>query len=213
MKAKPPMAAGQRYGKLVAIRPLVLGRNSRWQFRCDCGNVVSIFARSVRHNKTRSCGCYFREATSKRMFKHGRRGTPEYKAWNSMLQRCENSKNPRYERYGGRGIRVCEQWHDFETFYADMGPRPFPNHSIDRINNDKGYEPDNCRWTTPEQQRRNKVNTRIVIFQGRALCITDACKLAGISYPGFLYRVALGWSDNRALSVPPRSKHRKLHAS
>lgn len=91
--------------------------------------------------------------------KHGHasngRETPEYKAWKNMRRRCENPNHPRYKDWGGRGIKVCERWHDFRNFYADMGPKPGPEFSLDRKNNNGNYEPENCRWATRSQQQRN----------------------------------------------------------
>jgi hypothetical protein len=89
-------------------------------------------------------------------FLHGMTGTSEHRAWLDMRKRCSNPRNKKFKHYGGRGIAVCERWTDFANFYADMGPRPGPGHSLDRINNDGNYEPGNCRWATWSQQRRNQ---------------------------------------------------------
>lgn len=93
--------------------------------------------------------------------RHGMSGLPEYKTWCRMIQRCLNPNNPVYKDYGGRGIQVCDRWRQFENFYADMGPRPSPAHSIDRIDNDGGYAPGNCRWAEPHVQQANKRRPRI----------------------------------------------------
>jgi len=108
------------------------------------------------------------------MITHGhtcnRKVSPEFKAWDHMLQRCLNPKHPRFDGWGGRGIVVCDRWMKFENFLADMGRRPSPHHSLDRIDNDGNYEPDNCRWATPAQQRASKrPPSNMIVYQGRTL--------------------------------------------
>lgn len=150
---------GSKYGRLTVVRGFVKnpGRNGQtyWVCRCDCGNEVEVRARSVRTGHTSSCSCLNREIVGARHRKHGMYSTPIYLAWQTMIQRCENPKNPHYVRYGARGIRVCERWRTWENFYADMGERPTPHHSVDRIDNEKGYQPDNCRWATRREQMLN----------------------------------------------------------
>ncbi len=155
----PPMAAGQRYGQLVAI--CQTGRNKQynaiWKFLCDCGKETEKLAIKVIHGHTRSCGCLRKVLFSTLTKTHGLRRTREYKSWAALKQRCLNPDDAAFRHYGERGIKVCERWRDsFENFYADMGPRPSPKHSIDRINNDGNYEPGNCRWATASEQVKNR---------------------------------------------------------
>lgn len=129
---------------------------------------------------------------------------PEYNVWIGMLHRCANPKRYGYYRYGGRGIRVCERWQaSFEDFLADMGPRPSPDHSIDRIDNDGHYEPGNCRWATDAEQRRNRSDNRVLCFRGESRCLTDWAAKLGLTDSTIQYRLdVMRWSVDRALTEP-----------
>jgi hypothetical protein len=112
---------------------------------------------------TQSCGCLAREQTKKRMLRHGESPaggwnleSPEYRIWVAMRQRCRDPRHGSFKYYGGRGIAVCERWKSYENFLADMGRKPSPAHSLDRIDNDGNYEPTNCRWATRTEQNKNK---------------------------------------------------------
>jgi hypothetical protein len=148
---------GQRFG-MWTVKEFVEVDNHRmakWKCICDCGNVGIVSTNSLRTNNSTNCGCRQATTTCLQFTKHGKYKTAEYQAWASMKQRCNNKKNPQYPNYGGRGIKVCEQWNTFETFYSDMGKRP-DGLSIDRINNDGDYEPSNCRWATIIEQNNNQ---------------------------------------------------------
>lgn len=144
---------GQRFGRLVIKEPYV-SKNSKWchLLVCDCGGEVVVAGADLTKGNVRSCGCIRRE----RFLKHGLAKSSEYKIWCSMVQRCRNEKSTAYAYYGGRGITICDRWSDFEKFYQDMGERPSDKHSIDRIDNDKGYSPDNCRWADAGIQNINQ---------------------------------------------------------
>jgi hypothetical protein len=150
---------GQRFGRLVALKEI--GRANGfvlWLCRCDCGSKTKVLSGNLRSGHSRSCGCMKGHPTHghARNYTH----TPTFKSWHSMLQRCDNPNRKGYKHWGGRGITVCERWRKFENFLADMGERP-PGLSIDRIDNDRGYFPGNCRWATRSQQNSNQRKQRV----------------------------------------------------
>ncbi len=142
---------GQRFGLLTVVKEGGRSKHGSilWDCICDCGTIVACRSGSLKSGNTKTCGCRGIN------WNHGRSRTPEYIAWACMIQRCRPSdKDARF--YNKRGITTCERWKDFKNFYADMGDRPSPSHSLDRIDNDKGYFPGNCRWATKSQQNKNK---------------------------------------------------------
>ncbi len=132
---------------------------------------------------------------------HGRSKTSTYRSWRAMLERVCNPRNNRFYRYGGRGIKVCSEWHDFETFRADMGECP-PAHSIDRIDNDGNYCKENCRWSSRQTQARNNSRNNLVTFEGETLPIIAWAERAGVPYKTFHFRLRTGWDFARAMRTP-----------
>lgn len=126
-----------------------------WLCNCDCGVTREVRAEHLCSGRSLSCGCHKRDAAAAQKRTHGGRETKLYDVWTQMIQRCHNPRNKAYADYGGRGIAVCERWRDFAAFMGDMGHPP-AGKSIDRVNNDAGYSPDNCRWATPLEQAKNK---------------------------------------------------------
>lgn len=141
------------------------------------------------------------QAWREAVVKHGMSAREEYGIWNHMRQRCHNPKNDRYASYGGRGIKVCDRWREsFENFYADMGPRP-PGAQLDRVDNDKGYSPENCRWATRKEQQNNTRANRIVEFNGERRTIAEWASLRGLPYARVQTRLHRGWTPERALGL------------
>lgn len=149
----------QRFGRLTAKEYAFTdkGKSSTWRCLCDCGKETLVVLTSLKNGNTQSCGCLRIERTKAKVAKHKKSHSPEYHAWGNMIQRCENKNHPEYKNYGGRGIVVCKEWRSsFERFFEDMGEKPSPKFSLDRINNEKGYFKENCRWTDASTQATNQ---------------------------------------------------------
>lgn len=219
---RPLDLTGQRFGRLTAMELLPERKNNNrvWRCRCDCGGTADVVVSCLGRGNTRSCGCLQRETAANTGrdsgTKHGKCYSPEYVAWRNMHQRCYNPKRTSYEEYGGRGISVCERWHTFENFYADMGKRP-KNFSLDRIDFDGHYEPGNCRWATHETQQNNRRDTRILEFRGRKQSIAQWAREVGMSKTTLRDRLKAGMSVEEALTAqvmsPAEAGRRRRRAS
>lgn len=154
---------GRTFGRLTVMRKAASDRfgHVRWECSCSCGATPTVQARHLAEGLTRSCGCLRSDTSRVVNARHGQsrvgKRSAEYRIWCGMKGRCSNERGPAFKDYGGRGIRVCPEWEaSFEVFFADMGPRPTPQHSLDRKDNDRGYEPGNCRWATKSEQAFNR---------------------------------------------------------
>lgn len=200
----PTDFTGQRFGQFTVIRRL----NKRdkwgnvfWHCRCDCGKEFPRQARLIR--KTKSCGCLSAIAPVVALGRepHGMTGTPEHNIWSRMIERCTLPSLRSYAGYGGRGIRVCERWRrSFTSFYEDMGPRPSLEHSLDRIDNDGDYEPQNCRWATRKQQQNNRRVTIMCTLNGVERPLAEWCSILGLDRNHVWRRMKKrGWSFEEAI--------------
>lgn len=218
MPNKLIMPSGTRFGRLLILEEVPershLGR-TQWRCQCDCGEIRVVVTSRLTSGRTRSCGCL--RATSYGMSKsmRGRSvNAPEYNTWLSMRGRCLNQNSASYALYGERGITICPEWDSFARFYADMGPKPSPRHSLDRIDNDGPYVHWNCRWATQSEQARNKRVTVKLTHRGQTLPLADWADLTGIHINTLRKRMQSGLTTDEILSAVHRRYTRiplKLH--
>jgi hypothetical protein len=203
-KPKNRDLAGETFGKWTVISYLGRLRHDHpyWLCRCECGVEREVFESNLVTGKSISCG-----GTGCVVRKHGKSGTRVYSIWENMISRCQNPNNFSYYLYGGRGITVCEEWKSFENFYNDMGDPP-DGYSIDRIDPDLGYFPENCRWASSLEQASNKtgVRRRITVepisFNGETKTIHQWAKDIGIHGNTLTHRLRSGWPIEKALTTP-----------
>lgn len=207
----PRDLTGCKFGRwyVVGKAPPKLRKNgkqrSMWAVKCDCGKERIVAPSDLTLGKSQSCGCLKREMTSARHTTHGatrgHKKSPEYRAWLGMLSRCRYPHH--FKDHAGRGITVCGAWRDFTVFRNDMGNRPSSRHSIDRIDNSKGYSPQNCRWATRREQNRNKRNNRLLTHDGKTMCLQTWSETLGIHRATLADRLRRGWPVDRALTTKP----------
>lgn len=213
-----------RFGRLLVISDkmyLPVGNQGRkavfYECRCDCGITKTIRYDDLRSNRTVSCGCYNKENTKTKFTAHGMRNHPLYNIWNSMIQRCYNPNSKSYKNYGGRGIIMCDEWKNeltgCEQFATDMGNRPSHKHSIDRIDVNGNYQPNNCRWATPDQQMRNTRRNKLLSYNGITKPLVEWAEEYNLPYDILAGRIRKKWSMETALTFPHVSRMRlEAHA-
>jgi len=178
MMGKRKYFPGYKFGMLTYISET---SGCNWLMQCDCGNGVSVRPSNVQTGNTISCGCYRRKITSNRSKTHGLRSHKLFSVWNMMRQRCGNPRMKSFKNYGGRGITVCERWDDFIKFYEDMAPSWIDGLTLERINNNLGYSPENCRWATRLEQGANTRRNVMVDTPKGNMVISHACRLFNIN--------------------------------
>ena len=207
---------GQKFNRLTAIKYL---GESKWLCKCDCGKETVVLSSCLKTNHTKSCGCLKLEKTRQmgqnfgkltgiknRKYKnlsYSKDQSKIYGSWNKMIQRCKNKNDI---HYGGRGITVCQEWLNFENFYywsIDNGYKI--GLTIDRINNNGNYEPNNCRWTTRKEQNRNKSDNIKLTYNNKTFCLMDWSKLTGLNYSCLRKRYQKGWDIEKMLTTPSKN--------
>lgn len=203
---------GKKFGRWTVLSFTKRTKHySYWLCRCDCGVERQVIRNMITGGRSKSCGCLSKELVSARSRRHGLSYSKEYKIWVAMLGRCSNRSNKRYADYGGRGIKVCDRWLKFDAFYADLGPRPNGG-TLDRIDNDLGYFPENCRWATTKQQSRNKRNSRLITCHGETRCVSEWSEITGLSRNVIFGRLARGWTHEQTIQIRNLSRGGKhLH--
>lgn len=177
---------GQRFGRLVAIELAPKIKRERvcfWKCVCDCGTQVTVRSVSLTRGSTQSCGCYCSDHARETETTHGRSKTVEYGIWAGAKTRCNDPNVKHFSKYGGRGITMSKEWSaDFMAFYRDMGQRPSPEHSLDRVDNDGPYSKENCRWATQSEQARNTRGNLYITYAGETLTLIEWSERTGINY-------------------------------
>lgn len=194
---------GRRFGKLIVIRRMNNNKSNKitWLCECDCGNKKIICGGDLKNGRTQSCKCL--------LITHNLSNHNLYPIWNQMIQRCTNTNDKYYNGYGGRGIKVCERWMEFPNFIEDMGNGWKPGLQIDRIKNNKGYYKENCRWTTPKQQQRNRRDNHLETYNNKTQCLAAWEEETCICQSTIRHRLKAGWSIKKALITPVKKRRKK----
>lgn len=200
---------GKTFNRLTALRrvecPSHLSPSQPyWLWQCSCGKQKVIASRNVRTGRSKSCGCGRSEHMKRVATKQHENCSGNYSkhprthaSWWNMKHRCEFPSDQDWSNYGGRGITVCQRWSEsFDSFIADVGPKPTRHHQIERIDNDKGYCPENCRWATVPEQARNRRNNIWLEYGGKSWVMADLARYLGISGPTLKGRVQRGWDKS-----------------
>lgn len=196
---------GQRFGRLavVSISHKGEGRKYYWKCKCDCGNEVVVCGSNLKSGNTKSCGCLNIEKMIEGHKTHGMFGTRIYRIWNGIIMRCENKKIPLYERYGGRGISVCNEWHEFEIFYNWAISNGYSdNLTIDRVDYNGNYEPSNCRWVDIITQANNTRRNLYIDYNGEIHTLAEWSRILDFKYDLVKHRLYSGWDFESAISTP-----------
>lgn len=196
--------AGQTFTKLTVVsRAPNKGKHVIWHCECSCGNQAFVSSTHLRSSHTVSCGCYRSEKTRERRTIHGLKDHPLYSTWKNLKKRCLNPNNDNYKYYGGRGITLCKEWvNSFPNFLKDVGEKPSPEHTLDRIDTNKGYNPSNCKWSTREEQVNNTRKNLYITHNDATLTCAQWSRKLNINYGTLISRIRKGWTAHDALTRP-----------
>jgi hypothetical protein len=203
---------GMKFGRLFVVKRVGTNKHRKalWKCMCDCGNEHIVAGTLIVRGLTVSCGCYHNEKLSNMSKTHGESKTRLYRIWKSMRERCNCITNKRYKDYGGRGIKICNEWSEFSDFKKWATNNGYKEDlTIDRIDNDKPYNPDNCRWATIKQQNNNSRNVRYLEFNGENHSVTEWANMLNMNVQIIYGRLSKGWSIERALTQKPRKSRQK----
>lgn len=215
---------GEKYGRLTVlgldhrVKSIWQGQNKGyfyyWKCQCECGNKIIVSNSHLRTGHTKSCGCYKNDLLVDRVKTHGLSNTRLFGLFGKIKGRCYNPNNPKYKNYGARGITICDEWlNNFKSFYdwaMDNGydeNAKFMECTIDRIDNNKGYSPENCRFVSNDVQARNKTTNHLITYNGETHCLAEWSEITGISKGAIGYRLKKGWDIELMLTKPMRNKH------
>lgn len=204
------LSQGQKFNRLTFVEHSGLNKHGAKTavFKCDCGNEKIFILNNVINGRTTSCGCFRKEYVSKERpgFKHGLAKTPIYDTWQSMMKRCYKTSNKNYHQYGGRGIRVCDEWHDPRVFQTWAVANGYGNGlQLDRINTNGNYEPSNCRFVTSKENNNNRRDNHVIDFRGQSKTLQQWADEIGVETATLRARLGrLNWTIEKALTTPPK---------
>lgn len=211
--------SGKKFGRLSPKKIVRISKHKKaiWLCQCDCGNTVEVIAESMISGRTKSCGCWQKEWTVAKHTTHGGSKHPLYPTWDRMMARCYNPNDHNFHNYGDRDIRVFQEWKDDpKKFYDYISALPNfaeKNRSLDRIDNNKNYEPGNLRWATQKEQMRNSRKNKNLTFDGKTQCLSAWAEELKMDKRTINGRLRMGWSIERALTEPIHSCGRRRNAS
>ena len=215
MRLKHVNLTGQQFFRLTAIErvgDLNKGRVT-WECQCACGAKKVVEASRLLRGTAKSCGCWKKECRKTHGNTTQGARTPEYCAWVNMKNRVKDAVSPNHKNYAGRGIGVCERWDIFENFLADVGQRPTSKHTVERVNNDLGYSPENCKWGTRTEQSRNRRNRHILTYKGETKCVGEWADLTKLPLQTIYSRLRFGYTPEEALETPRHAGRKRALVS
>lgn len=202
----------KRFGKLLVVENTNKKRNKKtiWLCKCDCGNYKEIQVDNLTSGHTKSCGCL-----NGKGYKHNLKNTRLYYIWSCMKQRCYNENHKQYKDYGQRGIKICNEWHEFINFYNWAINNDYQdNLTIDRINNNDNYEPDNCRWVNMKIQSNNRRSNHIIEYKNEKHTLKEWCDILKLNYKTIQTRInSLKWDAEKAFETPINTKYRNKRSN
>lgn len=203
---------GQRFGRLTVSKEFFVDKNGKrkWKCFCECGGTAYVTTNNLTSGTTKSCGCWNEDVRSKIHTKHGMSKSRIYSIWSNMKARCECVTNNAYHLYGKRGIKVCDEWHDFNNFAKWAIENGYgKNLTIDRIDNDGNYCPDNCRWATAKEQGNNTRTCKMITYNGETKTMRGWEEKMGLSKGVICWRVKHGWSEKEAIETKRRCQRER----